>query len=404
MLSRWKRRAALKDPATKMPSRLKRRRGAVIVLFSGLVVLLLVTVTFSVDVAWMQLVRTELRSSTDAAAKAGAEALARFQSEDAARNAAIAVALKNTVAGRPLVLQAGDVQFGNSTRQGNGTWKFKANKSPRNAVRINAHMDGDQAVGLFFAPVFGVNDFTPAQSAVASQLDQDVVLVVDRSGSMCFDYSGIELSYPGGLSYLVGWVTKPNATLSRWAGLVSGVRTFLDTAKTTTVPPRVCLVTFASEINPSNDWGAKLLGISFPTVLTDVLFKGNGTSNYDDILNALASRGSKPMIGYTNIAAGIDQARTILNGNDVRPLAKKVIIVFTDGQWNQGRSPVDAAQDAYAEGIVIHTVTLLEGGAGGDMEEVARITGGRNLHARTQAELEAAFRELALTLPVVLTE
>jgi Flp pilus assembly protein TadG len=402
MLSRWKRRTAARGLTTNRPAG-QRRRGALIVLFSGLVVLLLVTVTFSVDVAWMQVVRTELRSGTDAAAKAGAEALARFQSEEAARDAAIAVAAKNTVAGRPLELTAADIEFGNSSRQGNGKWNFKKNKHPRNAVRINAELVGDQAVGLFFAPVFGVNDYTPAQSAVASHMDQDIVLVMDRSGSMAYDYSGIDSSYPAPLNYLLGYISPPHPTESRWSGLVSAMRVFLDTAESTTVPPRCALVTFASDVNPSNDWGAKLLGISFPMVITDVIF-GNGSNNYDSILAVLVGRGSRAVIGYTNISAGIDEARAILNGNTVRPLAKKIIIVFTDGQWNRGRDPVEAARDAYAEGIVIHTVTLLEGGSDGTMQEVAEITGGLNLHARTQAELEAAFRELALTLPVVLTE
>ena len=57
-----------------------KRRGAMVVLIAMMLVILLMTVTFSVDVAYMQLSRTELRVATDAAARAAAEAFSRQQS------------------------------------------------------------------------------------------------------------------------------------------------------------------------------------------------------------------------------------------------------------------------------------------------------------------------------------
>lgn len=49
-----------------------------------MLVAFMVTVIFSVDVAYMQLVKSELRTATDAAAKAAAEALSRTQDVNAA--------------------------------------------------------------------------------------------------------------------------------------------------------------------------------------------------------------------------------------------------------------------------------------------------------------------------------
>ena len=43
---------------------------------------------FAVDVAWMQLVRTELRTATDSAARAGAKELSLAQDQTAARQRA----------------------------------------------------------------------------------------------------------------------------------------------------------------------------------------------------------------------------------------------------------------------------------------------------------------------------
>ena len=57
---------------------------------------------FAVDVAWMQLVRTELRTSTDAAARAGAKELSLKQDQNAAQKKAKQAARRNLVAGDPL--------------------------------------------------------------------------------------------------------------------------------------------------------------------------------------------------------------------------------------------------------------------------------------------------------------
>jgi Flp pilus assembly protein TadG len=48
----------------------KHRRGAMLVLVLVMIVAFIVTVAFSVDIAYMNLVKSELRSATDAAAKA----------------------------------------------------------------------------------------------------------------------------------------------------------------------------------------------------------------------------------------------------------------------------------------------------------------------------------------------
>jgi hypothetical protein len=77
---------------------------------------------------------------------------------------------------------------------------------------------------------------------------------------------------------------------------------------------------------------------------------------------------------------------------------------MTDGQWNDGRHPVDAAEDARDAGITIHVVTFLPGAKSVDAEAVASTTGGIYIHANNEAELTAAFRKIARTLPVVLTD
>src|SRR3954464_6417843 len=92
------------------------RRAAMMVLIAVCLPLCLIMAAFAVDVAWMQLVRTELRTSTDAAARAAAKQLSLSQSTDVARAQAKDIAKRNPVAGDPLLLSDADIEFGNSSQ------------------------------------------------------------------------------------------------------------------------------------------------------------------------------------------------------------------------------------------------------------------------------------------------
>src|ERR1700754_5058802 len=92
------------------------RRGAMLVLIAVCLPLCIIMAAFAIDVAWMQLVRTELRTSTDAAARAGAKQLSLSQSIATARQTAKDTAKKNLVAGSPLLLADADIVFGKGTQ------------------------------------------------------------------------------------------------------------------------------------------------------------------------------------------------------------------------------------------------------------------------------------------------
>ena len=80
------------------------------------------------------------------------------------------------------------------------------------------------------------------------------------------------------------------------------------------------------------------------------------------------------------------------------------MVLLTDGIFNRGRHPKFAAQVAANQGIIIHTITFSDEAEIGAMQEVARIGGGKHFHAPDAASLNRIFREIALTLPVLLTE
>ena len=87
------------------------RRGSVMFLALLMIMAVLAAAAFSIDVAYMQLVQTQLRTATDAATRAGALGLATGSVDDARQDVKDIAALNN-VAGVPLVLDDADIVFG----------------------------------------------------------------------------------------------------------------------------------------------------------------------------------------------------------------------------------------------------------------------------------------------------
>ncbi|MFO0943200.1 MAG: VWA domain-containing protein [Pirellulales bacterium] len=71
-----------------------------------------------------------------------------------------------------------------------------------------------------------------------------------------------------------------------------------------------------------------------------------------------------------------------MTSNKARTLSKKMVILMTDGEWNEGRDPVLAAQDAAKKGIVVHTISMLTNKQT-ILTQIASITGGRLTQRRT---------------------
>jgi hypothetical protein len=350
----------------------------------------------------MHLVRTQLRSATDAAAKAGMYALTTQQNEQAGINAAIAMAANNRVAGRTLKLTASQIELGQSQLQSDGSWSFVAGAKPTRAMRINPLLNDNNAngaVNLFLGGMLGRSKFTPSDSSVASAYELEVVLVLDRSHSMCWNLSGTEWIYPSPIhgNTVQGMMSAPRNG-SRWKELEEAVGVFTDVLKTLNTPPRVAVVTWSSEIT-NGSWEYLLTGKAIPAATTNQGL----TTDFNSVKSGVTSVGTKVMMGSTHMSAGIEQGVEVLTASNVRPYAEKVMILMTDGQWNMGRNPLEAAQEALDAGITIHTIGFLDGQAD-VLVDIAELTGGKTYAATDGAQLQAAFRELALTLPIVITK
>lgn len=331
------------------------RTGAMLPMIAVCLVILFCSVVIGIDIARMHATRAELRTATDAAARAGAEALGRLQTKEAAVAAAIQLASLNEVAGRPLTLRADQIQVGRTVVTTGATNQFQADAMPFNAVRIvgdRRATSADGSISLFFGGMFGVNEFQPVQSATACRLDRDISLVLDISGSM--------------------------STGGRMTGLKNAVRIFLDELAATPHTERVSLVVYSTAAQK-------------PLSMTEnlPLIRQTLQPYQPDGMTAIG----------LGLQMGLDSVR---NDSLARPFAEKTVIVMTDGHHNTGISPLTVANTAGA--TTIHTVTFGSGANQAMMQDLARRGSGIHLHANNNQQLAEAFRQIARQLSVMLVE
>lgn len=165
------------------------RKGAVLVLFVVMLPVLIILSAVAINLAKVELVRTELQIGTDLSTRAGGTVWTRTgQIAPAVYFAKVAGSL-NEVQNTPLIIADSDIAFGNNLERANGgTGRFvfterdpAANPDIITAIEVDRSVDA----GLFFE-ISEINSITTNASSVTSQVDRDIALVVDRSGSMAY--------------------------------------------------------------------------------------------------------------------------------------------------------------------------------------------------------------------------
>jgi Flp pilus assembly protein TadG len=223
------------------------RRGAIAPLFAFIFPVLMIFAGFAINLAYMQLVTTELKIAADATCHAGGRAMSLRQQDpdnpDGTKQEHIAYALgqidaitnqmaqANLVGGKAMsVGQAGSssqiqLDFGRSVRSNNGYGMYDFSSIPYEEVssgttrpsslavtanaptsavfRMFAFKKGNYADRNLVASEMdwkknsgnsdgkgiltnGLNDFNPVRRSIATQVDRDIALVLDRSGSMLY--------------------------------------------------------------------------------------------------------------------------------------------------------------------------------------------------------------------------
>ena len=407
----------------------KSRRGNVLALMAFVLPVLALMSAFCVNTAQMQLTQTELAVATDAAARAGGRAFSEIQTVAAAKDAAKVTAALNTVNGAPLkvneVDSANEIEFGTTVQFGGVTSRFHFEKIPTaevesgvvaSAVRVNGARDFNSLSGrvpLIIPGLLDQSDFSTHQISVAMQVDRDISMVIDRSGSMGvidwdwppgtnpFFTSTLNAGVAAGLltrgrfSYFYApgvsdydyraWAWEEHyglgpAPTSPWMDLLAAVDAFLDVLDSTSQEEQVSLASYSTN-----------------ATLDTLLEKDH------DIVRQTV--GSLEPNGWTAIGRGMQEGIQALLDTAARPFAAKTMVVMTDGIHNFGTDPATVAQQfVNSFPLTIHTVTFGEGADQSKMQQVADIGGGRHFHAATGEQLIAIFEEIANNLPTIMAQ
>lgn len=308
-----------------------------------------------------------------------------------------------------------DVTFG-SVRVADG-WQFLANQSPTNAVRVNS----SSTVGVAGFGSSTTKELGIAKTATSVALERDICLVVDRSGSMNFDlqtgtwssdtsfhsYNPLSqsTSYYWRQNAYRWWWYWPHPENSRWATMIPAVHELAAELDETRQKELFSIVSYSTAFD-SNIY-THGTGVNYQRYTHDAAsVEQTPTFDYSAAVNYLENRyrWDHPVAGGTNISAGIDQGIAVLTGPDARPNAFKTMIVMTDGQYNQGRAPWLAAEDAAAEGIEVYTVTFSRHADRSAMEQTAEYGNGLHFHAPDGDALTEIFKTIANIPPAAYIE
>lgn len=391
------------------------RRGVSSIIVVNLFVVMMIFAFMTLNISNNQRHFTAAQISSDLASRWGVDALSR--SNDTAtisseirdlvdRNWSVSLAMSpKAIRESNKVNLDVNIQIGSASLK-NGEFQFIDNASPANAVRVTAAGKVD-SVG--FMPVFGGQQ-SIARTATAMALERDLCLVIDRSGSMNFDLNTGNWMYDYGQhpynkmstsknkkhrkNSWQWWHYWPHPTRSRWSTMIPAVYGLAEELMTTNQNELFSIVSYSSAVNYKfYDHSLNIRNYQPPTAGIEV----QPTSNYQTAAQTLDNKYKYDHIvaGATNISAGIDQATQVLTGPSSRPHAFKTMIVMTDGQYNQGRSPWLAAEDAAALGIEVYTVTFSKQADQNSMIKTAENGNGRHFHAPDGDALEDIFREIA---------
>lgn len=285
-----------------------------------------------------------------------------------------------------MTLSNSDFVFGTGTRPTLSKYSFTPGGPHPNAVEVTARRvvgAPDGPIPLLMPNLLGVSSFQAQKSSVSTQVEVDIALVIDRSGSMAYGANEVAAFPPIPASAPLGWdFCDPVPPNSRWLNVVDAVDVFLDELTT----------------SPSNEL------VSLTTYNHTSTTNQNLTGDYDLIRAGLVPYSNSFCAGGTNIGGGINGGASALAlSPNARPNAVKVIVLLTDGIHNIGYNPERAAKAAVASGVVIHTITFSDEAEQSLMRKVASVGGGIHFHATSASDLIVVFQEIAKQLPTLLT-
>ena len=403
--------------------RYQKRNGVSIFIVIKMFAIMLIFSFFALNMANVQRHRVASQIASDLSARWGVDQLSRTTDIDQIEQEVKDLAYRNwTVAAQndENWLQSNmdtidvNVQFGSADLT-SGSAIFSEGSSPFNSLRVTSTMSINSHGFLPKTP----ESLVISRASTVIALERDLCLVLDRSGSMTFDlntgywmydygyhsYNKMSTSSSSYLQYYSyqWWWHWPHPEKSRWSTMIPAVYGLAEELAETQQNEKFSIVSYStghgrSFYDHNMNWVTSYYDES-ETEQTPTFDYSTAVANFDN-----KYKYSKFVSGGTNISAGIDEAVDVLTGSSARPNAYKTMIVMTDGQYNQGRSPWLAAADAAEEGIQVHTVTFSHQADQYSMELTADAGNGQHFHAPDGEALEEIFREIANIPPAAYIE
>lgn len=356
-------------------------KGQSTVLYAAMLPVFLGATSIAVEVGYIHMAKMQMQGVADAAALAGVRELVADDLAGA-RNKAVEIVSSNSVVGSPIAVDmADDIEFG---RWESGS--FTAAQTGANAVRVTVRMTHDSpngALPLYFAPILGIDAINVEVTGIATLANIDLMLVLDRSGSMDDDTQ-------------YQWQCC-------WNRVVVGGIQPMDTM-------RVAAKSFVDDLDSEVDQ----VGVSSYSTAASSPVEQVLTTNFAASKTAIDDVPAPG--GWTHIGDGILKAIAELNSPRARGSTVKMIILLSDGaptcradgqcgssSWyvNGGREYARSAADqANTNNFIIHTISL---GSGADrtlMQDIAQRTGGSEFFAATGADLSQVFEQIRERIPV----
>lgn len=366
--------------------RLRRRSGAILPLLAIGMLVIVVLSAFAINIAYLELNRTEMYIASDSASRAAGREFMITQDMSRARNQGRLAAELNTIGGKQLTLENNDFVFGQARRDALTTrYSFTPGGERPNAVEVTAKRTRNSRNGpinVLIPNPFEVNGVDSTQTARSNQTEVDIAIVLDRSGSMAFSADELSSATRPRAAPPDWDFNGPAPNPSRWRDAVSAVGEFLVELDRTAVSEIVSLSTYNHDVSVDQEL----------------------TSNYASIQSGLQTYTNHFVEGDTNIGGGIFAGLKTFASTRNRPYASRVMILLTDGIDTMGSNPVFAAEEAAKQKVMVFTITFSSEADQTTMKLVAEKGLGKHYHATSGASLTGVFQDIAKQLPIILSK
>jgi Mg-chelatase subunit ChlD len=401
---------------------LTQRYGAIVPLFAIVLPALIVLSAVALNITYSRLLSTELKIATDATAHAAGRAFSVYQNVDQTIAFAKQIAARNSIGNKPFRLQDSQIVFGRSTRPGSGgRYNFSAfsTADARNGV-VSPNSIAINASATFPMLLSAIGNHTSLllrEKSIATQADRDIVLVLDKSGSMLTYKDDTTLNNALYNLYRLGQITRSEYNNAKDSDIFSlNVATRLsgdmkqfaqDKRASSSVAPRHCRwyqlrlgVDAFFQVVEGTDQAEQVAVVTFSSGATLNNVLSTNYTPHKATINSIYPSGN------TAIGLGMQTAAPeLFTSTRARPYASKTIVVLTDGVNNVAPDPRTVAQNLVSQyKVTIHTVTFSDGADITAMQQVAATGGGKHFHSNDGSELTTIFRTIANNLPTLLTE